>query len=243
MSKCGPSVGNASFDKSSLFVNCGPKKVDSLEIQAGSTLVCGQVVLYDAATKQVVDTAVGALAAPAPGQHFAINCHDVDAIAAADKTDFYTWAHDVDVDALTRCRIICSGESSNGRRDIDQVNWLPTDPTWRLDSFGPVNDHRCADTAFVALGLEAAQRRVADTGPALVVGFVTIHAADRHIFPIVPDSLGGIRRACTVVVEKEDNRVLQTPLLNEEINDPANVFVHPLDHCRVDFHLCDASLF
>lgn len=101
MSTCGPSVGIADFDKQSLFVNCGTKKSDSLTVQAGATLVCGQIVRYNAATKVVTDVAVGSLAALAVGEHFALATHSVTALAAADEMDFYTWAHDVDIDALT----------------------------------------------------------------------------------------------------------------------------------------------
>lgn len=98
MSTCGPKVGIADFDKQEFFVNCGQKKVDALEVQNGDSFVCGQVVLYNSTDKSVVP---GPLTVPADAnQHYAISVSTLTA-SADDKMDFYTWAHDVNIDALT----------------------------------------------------------------------------------------------------------------------------------------------
>ena len=128
---------------------------------------------------------------------------------------------------------------------------LVADLSLALNALRPVNEERVGRPAAIGFALPALERRIAGVGPSPGVVIEIFRAAEvvdrrqillqvvRHIVEelvLVDRAVRAALRACAIVGDEHDQRIVEFAEMVDEIDQPADVMVHVLAEAREHFH-------
>ena len=154
-------------------------------------------------------------------------------------------------DSLDRRRRLDAKRLEHRGNHVDRVRVLGPDLTLGLDAFRPVDDERVADATAIGFTLPAPERRIACERPAprivieifrpanIVDRLQVLFQAVRNVVEelvLVRRSARSALRACSVVRDEHDERVVEFAETLQEFEETSVVMVGVLQEPGEDFH-------